>query len=69
MPTDPHAILLAKDSAYSVEGRYAGRRADLRLEVCYPVEAICVCGGVVRREKPDPDGMDWEHTGRMAGEP
>jgi hypothetical protein len=70
VPTPIDEMLIVKDSAYSVEGRYAGRRADLRAEVCYPVEAICLgCGHVVRREKPEPGRLDWNHTGRRAGEP
>jgi hypothetical protein len=70
MPADPHEMLIAPGSAHSAEGRYHGRRANLRDEVCYPVEAICsICGGVVRREKMEPGRLDWPHTGRMAGEP
>lgn len=70
MPTPIDEMLIVPGSAYSAAGRYALRPANLRLEVCYPVEAICLgCGRVVRREKPEPGRLDWSHTGRKAGDP
>lgn len=66
----PHAVLVVKDSAYSVKGPNDGRPAILGWPSHYPMEAICsVCGQVVRREKMDPGNLDWVHTGRMPGDP
>lgn len=69
MPADPAEVLIVPDSAYSMEGPNTGQQANLRKLEHYPVEALCRgCGRVVRREKPQPERLDWPHTGRKAGE-
>jgi hypothetical protein len=63
-------MLIVRGSAYSVKGRNTGLEANLRNPEHYPVEALCRgCRRPVRREKPDPGRLDWEHIGRQAGEP
>lgn len=69
----PHTALIVEGSAYTVgEGPNTGRPANLGWPAHYPMEALCAvkgCGQVVRREKMDARQLDWEHTGRMPGEP
>lgn len=69
MPTDPAEVLIVPGSAYSMKGPNTGQPANLRKPEHYPVEALCRgCRRVVRREKPEPGRLDWNHTGRKAGE-
>jgi hypothetical protein len=67
---EPHEALIVKGSAYSMEGPNTNLPANPRWPAHYPMEAICaICHGVVRREEMTPGKLDWEHTGRKAGEP
>ena len=62
-----HETLIVPGSAY-IE-LIPNREANLRRPEDYPVTAICaVCHGVVRRESMEPGKLDWQHTGRKAGE-
>lgn len=64
-----HEVRPWPGSVYSTAGRNTGLRADLMNKSHYPVTGICTgdgCGQVIRLE-----GFyrQWEHTGRMPGEP
>jgi hypothetical protein len=64
-----HETLIVPGSAYTVKGPNTGRPANLRNPAHYPAEAICqVCFEVVERAEMEPGKLDWEHTGRKAGE-
>ena len=65
-----HEVLIVPGSAVSTGGINKGKRADPRLEWHYPMTAqCCICHGGVERERMVPRQLDWEHTGRMPGEP
>jgi hypothetical protein len=67
---DPHELLIKPGSAWSVgTGPNTGKLANLDFPWHYPVEAECVCGLMVRREKPAPGQLDWMHLERKPGEP
>lgn len=71
-PAGHQATLIVDGSAYSAEGPNTGRPANLGWPSHYPMEALCAvkgCGQVVRRERMDAQQLDWEHTGRMPGDP
>ena len=64
--TAGHAITPVAESAYIVGPRNAGRRANLRNALDYPVEAVCLeCGGriVCDRMLIGPEA-EWRHEER-----
>jgi len=66
LDVEAHAVRLVPDSAYRVgAGNGAGVKAILVNAWHYPVEALCGCGGVIRKEEI---GCGWYHTGRDAGQ-
>jgi hypothetical protein len=50
-------------SARIAEGPHAGQPADLGRQTHHPIEATCLCGGMIRRDNvlPGVSGGDWRH--------
>lgn len=53
-------------TAYTAGGPRDGKLLDQRYGNCWPAEAHCSCGEMLRRESVT---EPWVHTGRMPGEP
>lgn len=61
-----HEIMPVADSAYVIGPEFAGRPADLRNALHYPVEAVCRCGRRIvcgRMLLIGPEG-EWRHEDR-----
>jgi hypothetical protein len=73
VPGEDHETVPQPGSAYSMGGANTGLPADLRWSAHYPVEAICLCGEMIRCERDlrlsPGDPGDWVHLGRKPGEP
>jgi len=61
-----HAAEPLPGTSVTIGGRWHLQDLDMAHPDCWPAEAICRCGQVLRRESVT---ELWEHTGRMPGEP